>query len=67
MGQQAEVKAAWLRFPSFALEPLEQIYKRMDKGRYRYESGRGAYVTALEVNAEGFVTRYPDIWEVEVA
>lgn len=26
VGQQAEVKAAWLRFPSFELEPLSQVY-----------------------------------------
>jgi hypothetical protein len=67
IGQQAEVKAAWLRFPSFVLEPLEQIYCRLDTRVYRYESGGGRFVTELEVNEEGFVTHYPKIWAVEPA
>ena len=67
IGQQAEVNAAWLRFPSFVLEPLEQIYRRLDKETYRYESGGSRFVTELKVNEEGFVTRYPKIWEVEAA
>jgi hypothetical protein len=59
------VKAAWLRFPSFALEPLEQIYRRIDAATYRYESAGGKFITELEVNAAGLVTRYPNFWEVE--
>jgi len=66
-GQEAGVRAAWLRFPSFTLEPLEQRYRRLDAATYRYESGGGAFVTDLEVDAAGFVTRYPDFCEVEAA
>src|SRR5438132_1248052 len=43
-GQEAGVRAAWLRFPSFTLEPLEQRYRRLDAATYRYESGGGAFV-----------------------
>src|SRR6266571_3333703 len=64
-GQEAGVRAAWLRFPSFTLEPLEQRYRRIDAATYRYESGGGAFVTDLEVDAAGFVTHYPDFCEVE--
>ena len=60
-------RAAWLRFPSFHLEPLEQLYRRVDVATYRYESAGGRFVADLEVNADGFVIRYPDIWEVEAA
>ena len=63
VGEAAEVRAAWLRFPEFSLEPLEQVYRRTGPGSYRYESGGGAFVRALEVNAAGFVTRYPGFWE----
>ena len=66
-GQEAGVRAAWLRFPSFTLEPLEQRYRRLDAATYRYESGGGAFVTDLEVDAAGFVTRYPNFCEVEAA
>ena len=67
VGQEAEVKAAWLRFPGFSLEPLAQIYRRLDETTYRYESAGGSFVAELRVNAAGFVTRYPDLWQVEEA
>lgn len=65
VGQQAQVRAAWLRFPSFTLEPLEQVYRRTDVGTYRYESAGGRFVRDLEVDAVGFVTLYPGFWQVE--
>lgn len=67
IGQEAETRAAWLRFPSFTLEPLEQLYRRIDAATYRYESAGGRFVTELQVNAAGFVTHYPNFWQVEVA
>jgi len=63
IGQEATVRAAWLRFPSFALEPLEQRYRRINGTTYRYESAGGRFVTELEVNAAGFVTLYPNFWQ----
>lgn len=65
IGQEMAVRAAWLRFPSFTLEPLEQLYRRIDAATYRYESAGGRFVTELQVNAAGFVTHYPDFWQVE--
>jgi len=64
-GEAAQVRAAWLRFPDFTLEPLEQLYRRMDATTYQYESGGGAFRAILRTNAAGFVTHYPDLWEVE--
>src|SRR5262245_50912854 len=29
VGDAADVRAAWLRFPSFALEPFDQTYRRL--------------------------------------
>jgi uncharacterized protein len=66
IGQEVEVKAAWLRFPSFTLEPLVQRYHRIDATTYRYDSAGGRFVTELQVNAAGFVTHYPSVWRVEV-
>ena len=65
VGQEAAVQAAWLRFPSFTLEPLAQRYRRLDATTYRYESAGGEFVTELRVNAAGFVTRYPAYWDAE--
>ncbi|HEX6068930.1 MAG TPA: putative glycolipid-binding domain-containing protein [Longimicrobiaceae bacterium] len=65
VGEQASVRAAWLRFPSFSLEPLQQRYHRLDGGLYRYESGGGRFTADLLVDESGFVTRYPGVWEAE--
>ena len=63
--QETEVRAAWLRFPSFELEPLAQLYRRIDETTYRYESHSGDFVAELSVNEAGFVTKYPNLWETE--
>ena len=65
IGQTAVVKAAWLRFPSFTLEPLDQVYRRIAVTTYRYESAGGEFVRNLTINAAGFVTDYPDFWALE--
>lgn len=65
VGEAAEVKAAWLRFPSFRLEPLSQKYQRLDETTYRYESAGGQFVAELKVNQSGFVIDYPGIWQAE--
>jgi hypothetical protein len=65
VGQEAKVRAAWLRFPSFALEPLDQLYRRIGESTYRYESAGGAFVAELEVNGAGFIIRYPGFWQAE--
>jgi hypothetical protein len=65
VGQAAEVKAAWLRFPSFELETLPQVYRRLDETTYRYESAGGQFVAELQVNRAGFVVDYPGLWQAE--
>ena len=65
VGEKAEVRAAWLKFPSFEIEPLEQSYSRIDATTYRYESAGGMFVADLKVNATGFVTSYPKFWQIE--
>lgn len=65
IGQEARVQAAWLRFPSFTLEPLDQRYRRLDAATYRYESAGGTFATDLQVSTAGFVTLYPHFFQVE--
>ena len=64
VGQEAEVHAAWLRFPSFELERLSQVYRRTGELTYHYESSTG-FAADLEVNSAGLVTNYPDLWQSE--
>jgi uncharacterized protein len=65
VGEEAAVRAAWLRFPSFTLEPLDQHYRRLDERTWRYESAGGSFVRELQVNEEGLVTLYPGLWQAE--
>jgi uncharacterized protein len=65
IGQEAEVRAAWLRFPSFELEPLAQIYTRLNEFTYRYSSTGGTFVRDLAINEAGLVTDYPGFWQAE--
>lgn len=65
IGQAADVRAAWLSFPSLALEPLDQVYRRKDTAIYAYESDGSRFSTELQVNSAGFVTLYPSLWQAE--
>lgn len=64
-GAGASVRAAWLRFPDFTLEPLEQRYTRTGESLYRYESAGGRFVAELETGAGSLVSRYGDYWRAE--
>src|SRR5262245_27569767 len=66
VSEEAEVRAAWLRFPGFELEPLTQLYRRTAETSYHYESAGGKFVTEITVNSNGFVTEYPDLWRAEI-
>lgn len=60
-----DVRAAWLRFPSFALEPLEQRYTRLAEDRVRYESFTTNFAAELRVSPNGLVLDYENIWQAE--
>jgi uncharacterized protein len=65
VGDEIAATAAWLRFPNFKLEPLDQSYRRVSNSGYRYESAAGKFVAQLSVNEAGFVTGYPNLWVIE--
>ena len=61
---RTNVVAAWLRFPSFELQPLEQSYEQIGDRVYRYASATG-FTADIEVNDDGLPTRYPQLCEAE--
>lgn len=65
IGEEAVVRAAWLRFPTFKLEVLEQRYRRLDAAKYPYESAGGSFVAEIRANEAGLATEYADIWVAE--
>lgn len=63
VGKKESVRAAWLGFPRFELEPLEQDYERLGPTLVRYSSDGGKFVRDLEIDEAGFVVSYPGMWE----
>jgi hypothetical protein len=61
VGDKATVRAAWLRFPSFDLEPLEQIYTRKSESVYNYQSSTG-FEKDITVDKFDVVQEYRDFW-----
>lgn len=57
--------SARLRLPDFVVEPSEQVYRRTGTSRYWYEATAFGYRAELDLNAVGFVRRYPGLWSLE--
>lgn len=64
IGDKREVRAAWLKFPSFKLEVLEQSYERIGANKYAYESG-GAFRAEIETDEFGVAVNYQKLWRIE--
>jgi len=65
VGQESAVTAAWVRFPTLTVQPLDQQYTRTGANRYRYASGD--FVTHIDVDDLGLVTKYEGGWSREAA
>lgn len=55
--------AAWLRFPGPEVSPLRQSYTRERGGLVRHAAVETAHESHLVVDDNGFVLRYPGLWE----
>jgi hypothetical protein len=64
VGQSANVRAAWLRFPRFVLEPIAQTYTRTAERTYAYRSE--SFEASLDVTPGGLVRDYGGVWTAEV-
>jgi uncharacterized protein len=65
VGAAADVPVAWLDVSAGTLSRLDQHYRRVAEDAYAYEAARFDYRAVLEVDACGFVRRYPGLWEAE--
>jgi len=65
VGGAAGAPAAWLDIATRHLERLEQRYERRGETAYWYEAPAFGYAAELEVGPDGFVRRYPGLWEAE--
>jgi uncharacterized protein len=61
VGEQAEIRAAWVRFPELDIQANEQRYVRLAPNTWRYQSG--LYDFVLAVSEDGLVLEYgDDLW-----
>jgi uncharacterized protein len=67
VGAHALARAAWVRFPTLVLEPLEQTYMRLAADRYRYATTDGEFEREITVSEEGIVREYPGQWRTEAS
>jgi uncharacterized protein len=64
-GDSADVPVAWLDLSDWSLGLIEQRYTRKSPTTYWYEAPRFDYSETLEVLPNGFICRYPRLWEVQ--
>lgn len=65
VGQSADLPVAWLQVPPSPLVILPQRYERRGEYAYWYDAPTVGYAGLLEVTSEGFIRRYPALWEAE--
>jgi uncharacterized protein len=65
IGATQEIVVAWFDTDRQCLEPLPQIYHRVADRAYDYNSPRSSYHATLQIAADGFVSLYPGLWEME--
>jgi hypothetical protein len=65
-GESADVPVVWIDAPPASLTVLPQRYERRDQLTYWYESPTAGYAGLLELAPNGFVRRYPGLWEMEM-
>ena len=63
VGVSADVTAAWFDFRASTLAPLRQTYHRISVAEYVYGCPDLGFNATLRVDENGFVRRYPPLWE----
>jgi PhnB protein len=67
VGERAEVRTAWLRFPELRVEALQQSYRREAPRVFRYVSlvDGEPFEARLDTDSLGRVLHYQGLWEAE--
>jgi uncharacterized protein len=61
-GVPVRVSVAYVTVPSLAVTAREQEYTLLSPGRLRYRGLATGFTADLEVDADGLVLRYGDVW-----
>ncbi len=61
-GEEQEIRVAYIELPSLTVRPVIQRYTRLNGGRVRYESETRDFACELQIDEDGFVELYPDLF-----
>jgi hypothetical protein len=64
-GQAVQLPAAWFDVDAASLTELPQTYERRGELAFWYEAPSVGYSGLLELAPNGFIRRYPGLWESE--
>jgi hypothetical protein len=62
IGQAAEIRCAWIKFPALSVEPSLQRYERLGERDYRYINVASGFTARVEVDALALPVTYENIW-----
>jgi hypothetical protein len=67
VGERADVRTAWVRFPELRVEALEQSYERAAARVFRYDAlvDGERFQARLDTDEFGRVLRYEGLWEAD--
>ena len=60
VGDEAEIRVAWLVWPELTVRPVRQRYARLARDRYRYT--QDDFEAVLTVDEQGLVLEYEGLW-----
>ena len=62
VGEAAEIRAAWVRFPAMDVVAARQRYERLDLSLWRYTNIDSGFSAQVEVDSDGLVLVYEGLW-----
>jgi uncharacterized protein len=62
IGQAAEIRCAWVKFPVLSVEPSLQRYERRGERDYRYTNVASGFTALVAVDALALPVSYESIW-----
>jgi len=62
IGQAAEIRCAWIKFPALSAEPSLQRYERLGDRDYRYTNVASGFTALVAVDALALPVSYENIW-----
>jgi hypothetical protein len=63
IGEEREIRAAWVQFPRCTIEAAQQSYERLSLTQYRYRSVTSGFTAVIEVDDSGLPIDYSGIWK----